>query len=169
MSRALPALFFAAAGALVSACGAETFADITGEVEGVKVNATTFYWGGPYLVFTDTESDCKDMSWVQRGPTYENGGTAPTDSDMVALLFTFEATDVVETNASLEGDAPVDARVLTVEGDALTVYKAREGTLIVDSLEDEGVATGSFALGFEDGSLNGEFEIEWCNNLKAKY
>jgi hypothetical protein len=169
MSRALPALFIAAVGALLPGCGADTFADITGEVGGVKVNATTFYWGGPYLMFTNTEGDCEDVAWVNRGPTYENGGTAPTDFDMITLLFTFEATDVVETNASLEGDAPVDARVLTVEGDALTVYKAREGTLIIDSLEDEGVATGTFALGFEDGELSGEFEVEWCNNLSAKY
>lgn len=150
-------------------CGADTFADISGQVDGTKLNATSFYWGGPYLAFTNTESSCEDMAWIDRGPTYENGATAPTDYDMVTLLFTFEETDVVETNVSLEGDAPVDARVLTVVDDALTVYKAREGTLIVDALEDEGLAAGSFALSFEEGELTGEYEVEWCTNLVAKY
>lgn len=150
-------------------CAPDTFADISGEVDGTKINATSFFWGGPYLAFTNTESTCEDMAWINRGPTYENGGTAPTDYDMVTLLFTFEETDVVETNVSLEGDAPVDARVLTVVDDALTVYKAREGTLIVESVEEEGLATGSFALSFEEGELTGDYEIEWCTNMVAKY
>ena len=168
--RPFPTALMALALTPLCACGAQSTADITGTVAGHKMNATAYFWGGPYLVFTDHEDECLDMAWVKRGPTYENGGPAPTDYDMTALLFTFEATDVVSTNTNLEGDAPVDARLLVVEGDTLTVFKARTGTLVVDSVEEEGMALGNFDIGFQDyWQLSGDFEIEWCNNLKAKY
>ena len=167
-----PASLFAATSALLAtaACGSGTFTEITGTVAGVKLNPTTYYWGGPFLVFTNLEQDCKDMAWVERGPFFENGGEAPVSDDMVALLFTFEDTDVTGgTNVSLKGESAVDARLLVVESDALTVYKAKEGEFIVDEAEEGDHALGSFALSFDDGTLTGDYEVEWCTNLKTPY
>lgn len=159
----------AAAALALTGCGSSTYADLSGTVAGSKFSATTFFWGGPFLIFTSNDQDCLDMAWVKRGPTYENGGEAPATGDMSALLFTFEASDVSETNISLEGDSPVDARLLVVEGEALTVYRGIEGTLIIDPLEGQDNAIGSLAVGFDDGSIEGEFEVEHCTNLVAPY
>ena len=41
---------------------------------------------------------------MKRGPTFETGVEPPVEDDVVALLFTFEDSDVTEGNVSLEGD-----------------------------------------------------------------
>lgn len=47
------------------ACGEEPF-QIDGSVNGEAFTPVTAFWGGPYIVFLDTDLDCKDMWWVQR-------------------------------------------------------------------------------------------------------
>ena len=154
--------------AVCAGCGGGTFADVSGSVAGSKFSAQSWYWGGPYIVFVDQAWDCMDMYWVQRGPTFNNGGDAPTDKDMRALLFTYVAAGVVAGDYDLEGEAPVDARVLDVVDGALTVYEATTGNLVVDDVKDKGQAAGNFSLGFDDGSLEGDFRVDWCNNMKSK-
>jgi hypothetical protein len=153
---------------LAIACGPDPYADISGSVGGEELKAQSFFWGEPYIVLSSEPFECMDMAWVKRGANFETGGAPPTDSDMTALLFTYEDTDVVAGSFSVEGDAPIDARLLVVSNGALTVYKARTGALDVDSVEAEEHAVGSFELGFDEGSLSGEFEVEWCNNLKSR-
>ena len=61
-----------------------------------------------------------------------------------------------------------DADLLVVSGGALSVFDARTGAVVVDEVEEEGITSGSFDLGFDDGTLSGSFEMEYCNNLKTK-
>ena len=75
---------------------------------------------------------------------------------------------------NLEGDAPVDARLLVTRDGALAVYRATAGELDVSEFSDRDDVFGYFDLTFtgdedESGSLNGDFQLAWCNNLKTRY
>lgn len=150
-----------------SACGGSTYAEITGTVEGIKINPTAYFYGGPFLVFTSRESECEDMAWVKRGSSFESGGEPPTDYDMKTLLFTYGNDEVVAENVNLEGQSLVDGRVLVVTGGAMAVYRADGGYIEVTEFSKKGNAMGDFDITFENGSLTGDFEVEDCNNLKA--
>lgn len=154
--------------ALGSGCGSEPFADISGSVDGVSLKAANFYWGGPFMVFTNLEGECADVSWVDLGPRFSTGGEPPVADDLVALLFTYNDSDVVEGDNSVAGNAPVDARLIVIEDAAMTVTLAEEGSIDITALDkEEGNAAGTFGLTFENGSLDGDFDVEWCNNLKG--
>ena len=148
-------------------CGGGTFADISGSVEGVKLNATSFYHGGPFLVFTSRESECLDMAWVERGSKFSSGEEPPTDYDMVSLLFTYANDEVVAENVSVDGQSLVDARLIVVSGGAMTVYDTAGGFIDVTEIDKKDHVIGNFDLSFDNGSLQGDFEVEYCNNLKA--
>lgn len=150
-----------------TACGAGTFADISGTVEGVKMNANAYYFGGPFVVFTSREAECLDMAWVKRGSSFESGGEPPTDYDQNVLLFTYSNDEVVEENINVEGESLVDARVLFVSGGALTVHRAATGYIDVTEITKDNHAVGELDLTFDNGALSGSFEVEDCNNLKA--
>ncbi len=152
---------------LSTACSGGTYADITGSVEGVKINPNAYFFGGPFIVFTDYEADCLDMAWVRRGSSFSSGGEPPTDYNMNTLLFTYSEDSVVEANVSVEGESLVTAHVLKVSSGALTVYDAIGGFIDVTEFNKKGHAVGEFELSFENGSLNGSFQVEECNNLKA--
>ena len=106
------------------------------------------------------------MYWVKR--TWIDGDQAPVSSDMVALQFTYNEGDVVAGTYSVEGAAPVTADLLVVEAGALQVFDASTGSILVDEVENGGIASGTFDLGFDEGSISGSFEVEYCNNLKTK-
>lgn len=152
---------------LASACGAGTYADISGSVEGIKINPTAYFHGGPFIVFTNHESECLDMSWVKRGSSFATGGEPPTDYNQNALLFTYAEDTVEEGNINVEGATVVTAHVLQVSGGALTVYEPVSGFIDVTEFTKQGNVVGNFDLGFENGELKGDFEVEECNNLKA--
>ena len=162
------ALAPAALAALLAACGPSPYADISGTVAGSSFSANTYFWGGPYLVFVDKPQECIDLYWIRRGGTFQTGDEPPVDTDQRVLLFTYDESEVATGDYSLEGDAPVDGRLLDISGGAMTVYKATTGDLRVDEITKKDHAIGSFELGFDDGSLSGDFEIAWCNNLKAR-
>jgi hypothetical protein len=75
-----------------------------------------------------------------------------------------EAGDVV-----LGGTSPVDARLLVVKNEALTVYRADDGNIDVTEVSEDDGAIGSFTTVFDEGSLEGDFQVDWCTNLKSKY
>lgn len=155
--------------AFAMACGTDPYADISGSVAGSKFSPQAFFWGGPFIVFTDKAYECMDMYWVKRGPNYETGGEVPVEEDLTALLFTYEDPEVVTGDLSLEGDAPVDARMLVVKNGALTVYRGETGNLDVTEIGEEEDAVGSFNVGFDEGELTGDFQVEWCTNVTSKY
>ena len=158
---------FAAVG--VMGCSGSPYAEVSGQVGDFKLSPLTTYWGGPFMILVDEPLDCMDMAWVKRGTNFRDGDEAPLDDDIVALLFTYEADEVVAQNTSLEGDAPVDARLLVTRDGGLAVYKATSGELDVSEITKKDDVVGSFDIGFDDGNLSGDFQLEWCNNLKTKY
>ena len=148
-------------------CSGGTFAEVKGSVEGLKINANAYFFGGPSIVFTDHESECLDMSWVKRGSSFESGAEAPTDYNQNALLFTYADDSVVAENISVAGESLVTAHVISVQGGSLAVYEAVDGYIDVTEISKKDHAIGEFDLTFENGSLSGSFEVESCNNLKA--
>ena len=151
---------------LIAGCSGGGTAEVTGAVSGYSLTPSAQWWGGPFLVITSEPLDCIDMYWVKRSMV--NGDEAPVDKDLVALQFTYNEGDVIAGTYSVEGAATVIADLLVIEGGALQVFDARTGALVVDEIEEEGFATGSFDLGFDDGTLSGSFDIEFCNNMKTK-
>lgn len=158
------ALAFTLAG---TACGSKATSNVEGAVDGVRFTASNYWWGGPFLVFTDVEGDCKDVAWAEPGPTFATGDEAPTDGDLNAVLVTFLDTDVVTGDYAVGQVAPVDVRFIHVDDGAMTVSRAQEGSLKVDAVEAEAMASGSLAVSFEDGAIEGDFDLDWCNNLKG--
>jgi hypothetical protein len=154
-------------GFISTACGSGTYADITGSVEGIKVNGNAYFFGGPFLVFTDHESECMDMAWVRRGSSFASGAEPPTDYNQNALLFTYSEDKVVAENISVAGESLVTAHLVSVQGGTMAVYDAVEGFIDVTEFSKNDHAIGEFDLTFENGSLSGSFEVESCNNLKA--
>ena len=154
---------------LLAACGSDSFATVKGEIDGEAFRPTLFYWGGPYIVFSTQDGDCMDAAWVRRGPAFQTDDEAPVDTDMTAVLFTYDAEEVAAGDFSVEGDAPIDARVIRATDGVITVFRATAGGLVVDPIDEaEAPATGSFELIFDEGTLSGDFEVEWCNNMKDR-
>ncbi len=128
-------------------------------------SSTSVYFGARYVLISATEIDCRDVSWVSSN--YDES-VKPTDLNVSTLQFTFASGDSVE-----EGKFPVaqggqaQATIVNVSGDVFHEYNATAGTLVVDSVEADETATGSFEdLAFQDGMLSGSFTAEHCVNLK---
>lgn len=151
----------------ITGCGGGGELAVTGSVGGEKFDAKTAFFGGPFIAFTMAEEDCMDFAWVKK--SIDQDDDVPVDRNVKSLILAFDESDVAQGNHSVEGDAPVDARFVGVEGDVLTVHRAREGFLEVAELEDGDHAVGTVSLTFEDGSIAGDFDIEWCTNLSSKY
>ncbi len=150
---------------LLSACGLETTID--GDVAGFDIPAVgTMEWGGKYIFFSDEELGCADLWWVHH--TYSSG-LDPTDGlvdDMVGIQFTFlDDDDAFAGNFSVAADAPVSAKVLMLEGGAFDQSRGRSGTFVIDELESDGVASGTFDVTFDDGTFSGTWEADFCVNL----
>jgi len=152
---------------LAAACGpAETI--VEGTVGGASIGtAGTAFWGGRYLIFTDTALDCLDMSFVNH--SYSEGADFG-DADFLALQFTFSrGTDVFPGLFSVQGAAEVNAKFLNYSDgifDAGDEVRGREGTLLVDEVGDKDWTFGEFNIDFGDEQiLSGEFSAEWCINL----
>lgn len=151
--------------ALLLACtGDETVID--GSVDGERIELPgTVLWGGPFVVFMDEALDCFDVDWVRR--TYD-AGTAPSETDVVALQFGFD-DDVPQMGVSSVGgtDSIADAKMVIVRGGAFTEIRDRDGTITIDVMEDGGDMEGSFSVNFGDsGDLSTSYFLaEYCNNL----
>jgi len=150
-----------------SACGSDPFSNVGGTVDGHTVSSQSFYWGGPFLVMTDVAQTCKDMYWVQQGSWYIDGDEAPTDTDLVALQFSFNESDLTAGTYSVEGQAPVYAHVIVTNNSTMTVYRADSGTLTIDEITDNDRVLGSVNLMFDEEAVTGDFDVEWCNNIKG--
>ena len=146
------------------ACKGGSSFDLSGTDSYSGFKASTAFFGASYIVFTDNELECMDMSWIQK--TNMDGEEPPYDSNIKALQITFNESDVTEGSFSVGGEAPVKAEFLDIQDGTFGVSKATEGTLEVDSLEEESFVTGAFNFAFSEGQLSGTFDIEWCVNIK---
>ncbi len=148
---------------LSTGCGGP-YALIEGNVAGKDLSqVNTVMFGGPFIVFADADLDCLDMSFVSRHYTQ---GEAVTDFDFRLLQFAFTDPDVFEGVFNLAGEASVTAKFVSQTDGAFGEHRGREGILEVDALEADKLALGIFDVSFDEGSLSGEYEAEWCRNLK---
>lgn len=162
MSRLTPPFLVSA---LLSACGGGN-ADVEGVAGGIQWGASDHvYVGARYVVISAVEVDCRDIDWVDRN--YDEG-VKPTEGSTSLLQFTFASGDDVEQGKfPIQQGGQVQATIVNISGDVFYEFSATGGTLSVDSVAEEGEATGSFeAVTFEDGTLSGSFAAEWCVNLK---
>jgi hypothetical protein len=148
---------------LALGCGG-SWATVEGEVAGRSFgDINTVMFGGPFLIIADVDLECIDVAWVTR---HYNQGEAVTDYDFQLLQFAFSDPYVYEGVFNLAGEASVNSKFIMQADEAFAEYRGREGNLQIDRLETDSLAVGLFDVGFDEGQLSGEFEAEWCRNLK---
>jgi hypothetical protein len=141
---------------------------VDGTVSGVSIGtAGTAFWGGRYLFIADQALDCLDVSFVNH--TYSEGSDLG-DNDFSALQFTYSrGTDVFPGNFSVQGASEVTAKFLNYKNgvfDTDDEVRGREGTILVEEVNDKESALGEFNIDFgDDQILMGNFSAEWCINL----
>lgn len=151
----------------LSGCEKGASAEVTGTAGGVTFGETKYvYFGGPFFVISATDVECVDLSWVR--PAYQEG-SSPTDQDIKLLQFAYASGAVSTGEKSVGPGASVTAKVVTVAGGALSQSSASSGSISVSEVVDEETATGEFSgIAFDDGTLDGSFEAEWCITLKDR-
>lgn len=148
---------------LAAGCGG-SYAIVDGEVAGKGLaDINTVMFGGPFIIFTDAELDCLDVAFVTR---HYSQGESVTDFDFRLLQFAFTDPEVYAGVFNLAGEASVTAKFLVQTDGAFAEYRGREGILEVDDYQEDQLALGIFDVSFDEGTLSGEYEAEWCRNLK---
>lgn len=148
---------------LATGCGGP-YALVEGNVAGKKfTDINTVMFGGPFIIVSDVELDCMDAAFVTR---HYSQGEAVTDFDFTLLQFAFSDPEVYAGVFNLAGEASVTSKFLVQKDGAFAEYRGREGVLEVDEYQEDQYALGIFDVSFDDGQLNGEYEAEWCRNLK---
>ncbi len=153
---------------VVMGCGGgKAGAEVSGSALGISFGEAKYvYFGGPFVVVTPDPMECLDISWVRL--SYQDG-TAPTEDDVRLLQFGFTGGDVTTGQKQIGLGASVTSTVVEVSGGTMAQTRANQGVLNVDELEEEVWASGSFeGVAFDDGTLDGTFEAEWCTNLKDR-
>lgn len=168
--RTLLALSLTAA--LSAGCGPDFEVRIAGQVDEKTITTVTAFWGGPFIVFTDQPMDCEDLYFVTK--FNEDGDEPLVDYDMRMLQLTYNDSSVVPGSYDFGGEAPVTAEFIDIVGGAMSVHRATEGTLTVDSADTEELSAGEFQIAFEEnnedlGALAGDFLVPWCTNLVSRY
>ena len=141
------------------ACSPE-YVDITDSAK--SFTPVTAFFGGPYVIFFNTEMDCKEMYWVTN--IYRDG-EAPYDRNLEALQITFNDSDVATGIYSTGGEAPVRIAYLNIEGQAFDFENATAGSTINTTAVDDDWTEGSFDLTFVDRTITGDYNIPFCTNL----
>ena len=150
------------------------FSDVTGAVDGNKLGTGTAYWGGPVLLFTDSEMECDELSWVsysKYGNGYEDGEDIGTDENFTALQFTYESAALQDGKLSIVGmpPSPAFAYFFVSDGGTINMFKANSGSIEIETDKKNRVG-GTFDIDFgSDGSLSGDFMVENCVNLKERH
>ena len=141
-------------------------AEVSGTANGIAFGESSWvFWGARYVVVSAVEMECSDLHWVEQN--YDTTSGAPSEFDTSIVQFTF-AGELIETGKfTIAQGASVQATVVNIDAGVFHEMNATAGTFDLESVEDEGFATGSFeAVTFEDGSLDGTFNAEWCRTLK---
>ncbi len=157
----------ALAGLGLVGCGGAR-AEVEGSAGGVSFGKTSHvFFGGPYVVISMVEVDCESLDYVRRN--YEVG-QSPTDTDSATLQLSSMDLDSLSVGTfPVKIDAAVSASIVDIVGGTFTETVATAGVLTVYEVDGEDHASGSFeGLVFEDGTLDGSFDAEWCRNLKAQ-
>jgi hypothetical protein len=146
----------------LAACGGAS--EVSGTVLGITFEKTRFvYFGGPFVAMSNIETDCEALSFVRS--SYEVGNS-PTDADVELLQFDFASGAVEEGQKSIGVTASVNAAVVKVSGGAFDFAYADGGVINVEAVSDDRVEGTFEGVAFDDGTLDGDFDAEWCRNLK---
>lgn len=151
----------------LSACGGGS-ADVSGTVNEIAFGSSKFvYFGGPFVAVSNVKVDCEQLAFVRQ--SYESG-SQPTTDEMQLVQFSYDAGSVAAGNASISISGPVKAMVVKSDETHFEFTTAESGSINVEDYEDEQTATGTFtAVTFEDGGvLDGDFDAEWCRNLRDR-
>jgi hypothetical protein len=149
---------------LLCAGCAGPYAVVDGDVAGKGISdPNTIMFGGPFIIIADKQLDCLDVAFVTRHYTQ---GEAVTDFDFHMLQFAFSDPEAYAGVFNLAGEASVTAKYLVQSDGAFAEYRGREGILEVDDYQEDKLALGIFDVSFDEGQLSGEYEAEWCRNLK---
>ena len=142
---------------------------VSGKVDGQSLKAITAYWGGPYLVITDASHECLDMPWVLEDYDTDDPNEVTTEESFNALQFTYESSEIESGKLSIRSkDAPALAWFLQIADSEATAIQATSGTIELE-IDKKDRVEGNFDLTFgDDGSLEGDFLVEPCNNLKKR-
>ena len=144
-------------------------ADVTGSVAGEPFEAGAAFWGDSYILITEQDFDCIDMSWVK--PTYSDE-KPPGDEPKRFLQFMFNSGGEVQEGVftiAETTESPVSASFWNYTGAALDQFHGRVGSLqIEEKTGSDGKISGDFEVSFDDGSLEGTLDkVKWCTNIKS--
>jgi hypothetical protein len=145
------------------------FSEVNGKVDGNSISEGTAFWGGPYVIITDSDMGCSDFAWTQDNYN-EDGETLGTDETFKALQFTYSSQEVKDGPVSIAvRDSGAIGWFLSSNKGETEVWQATTGTIDI-TLDKKDRAEGEFEVGFGDsGSLDGTFVIENCVNLKPRH
>ena len=120
--------------ALMTTGCSKLYADITGNVDGNKLGAGTAYWGGPVLLFTDSDMACDQLSWVSYRPSgtgYEDGEDLGTDENFTALQITYESDVLRDGKVTMAANTRSGAQAyfMVADGGIIDLYKAGSGSI----------------------------------------
>jgi hypothetical protein len=150
----------------LSACSGGFF-EISGSVYGQKIDEGSAYWGGPYVVFMNTEMGCDEMSWVEDKYALDTDELS-TESTINALQFTYASTEVQDGKLTIASqNSPAVGWFLSSNRGEADTFRSISGN--IDTTIDGDWLSGTFEVDFgEDGSLSGDFEVKKCENLKPR-
>ena len=148
--------------------GCKHGADVTGSVAGESFDAGAAWWGDSFIVLTEDDYDCIDMSWVK--PSYSDE-KPPGDDPKRFLQFMFNSGGEVQKGVftiAETTESPVSASFWNYTGAALDQYHGRVGSLQIDDITGSDKISGEFQVSFDDGELSGTLDkVEWCTNIKS--
>lgn len=152
-------------GLLVAGCS-NGFVDLSGTVNGKKVNGNAF-WGGPHIVFTDGDLGCKELDWVKTNYGTSDQYVLQTSENFAALQITFRSSDIVDGESGITPNGPpTNAWFLESDAGDAVILSAKSG--LVDLEIDGDWLVGNLEVDFgEAGKVSGDFEIQNCVNLKS--
>jgi hypothetical protein len=158
-------LLLAGSGLLITGCS-NGFVDLSGSVNGKKVNGNAF-WGGPHIVFTNDDLGCQELDWVATTYGTSDRVSLQTSESFATLQISFRSSDIVDGESGITATGPpANAWFLESDGGDAEVLSAKSG--MVDVEIDGDWLVGNLEVDFgEAGKISGDFEIQNCVNLKS--
>ena len=151
---------------LITACSGPVV-DLEGSVNGETVTGAA-HWGGPHIVFTNSDMGCKEVGWVERQYGTSDTVELNTKESFAALQITFRSSDIVEGETPITATSP-PANSWFLESDAgvALVTTATGGSVDLEFDGDDWLI-GEIDIDFgASGQIAGSFEIQNCVNLKS--
>ena len=153
---------------LATGCN-KPFFEVQGKVDGLGLSEGSAFWGGPFVVLTDSEMECTDFSWPQDRYN-EDGESLSSTESFTALQFTYASTEIKDGPVSIAvRESGATGWFIDSDNGEADIWQATTGTIDI-TLDKKDRAEGEFEIGFGDaGTLEGTFLVENCENLKPRH